>query len=214
VAFGAATLTSNIDKLVVCTVRRVTESDQKAVLLRYLDDARRALLWKLDGLSEYDARRPVTRTGTNVLGVVKHVAMVEGGYLGACFDRPVPGPEPRFEPGDDNSDMWATADESREFVVEYYARVAENSASTVAALPLDARATVAHWPVERRHPTLHELLVRMVAETNRHAGHVDVVRETIDGRAGLRPGTTNLPDVDDGWWTAYVERLEAVAREF
>lgn len=192
----------------------MTDMDQKAVLLRYLEDARQGLLWKLEGLSDYDARRPVTATGTNVLGVVKHVAMVEGGYLGACFNRPVPGPEPRFEPGEDNSDMWATADESRQFVVDYYRRVAENSQSTVAALPLDARATVAHWPEDRRHPTLHELLVRMVAETSRHGGHVDVVRETIDGRAGMRPGATNLPKADGAWWTAYVDRLEAVASEF
>ena len=63
------------------------EADQKAVFLQYLDAAREGLLWKLEGLSEYDVRRPLTPTGTNLLGLVKHVAMVEWNYLGACFDR-------------------------------------------------------------------------------------------------------------------------------
>jgi hypothetical protein len=51
--------------------------------------AREALVWKLDGLSEYDARRPMVPTGTNLLGLVKHVASVEAGYFGETFDRPI-----------------------------------------------------------------------------------------------------------------------------
>ena len=54
----------------------------KADLHRYLQIGREALVWKLDGLSEYDIRRPMTPTGTNLLGIVKHVASVEAGYLG------------------------------------------------------------------------------------------------------------------------------------
>jgi hypothetical protein len=54
----------------------------------------------------------------------------------------------------------------------------------------------------------------VIAETHRHAGHADIVRELIDGTAGLRPGNDNLPDdVDDAWWAGYRERLETVARE-
>ncbi|MFV8126981.1 DUF664 domain-containing protein [Streptomyces syringium] len=53
---------------------------------------RKALFWKLDGLSEYDARRPLTATGTNLLGLVKHVATVEARYFGEVFDRPSPEP--------------------------------------------------------------------------------------------------------------------------
>jgi uncharacterized damage-inducible protein DinB len=193
---------------------RVTDTEQKAVFLRYLDAAREGLLWKLDGLSEYDLRRPLTRTGTNLLGIVKHVAMVESGYLGSCFGRPVPDPVPRFDPAEGNSDMWATADESQDFIVDFYQRVARNSAATVDALALEARGTVPHWPEERRHPTLQELLIRMVGETNRHAGHADIVRESIDGAAGMRPAMTNLPDEGDDWWATYREKLEAVASRF
>jgi Protein of unknown function (DUF664) len=57
-------------------------SDPKATLHMYLQRARDALLWKLDGLSEYDIRRPMTPTGTNLLGLVKHLAGIEFGYLG------------------------------------------------------------------------------------------------------------------------------------
>jgi hypothetical protein len=91
---------------------------------------------------------------------------------------------------------------------------AQNSATTVDALALEARGTVPHWPEERRHPTLHELLIRMVGETNRHAGHADIVRESIDGAAGMRPAMTNLPDEGDEWWATYRDKLEEVASRF
>lgn len=193
---------------------QVTDSDQKAVLVRYLGAAREGLLWKLEGLSDYHVRQPLTPTGTNLLGIVKHVAMVESGYIGACFGRPVADPVPRFDPGDDNSDLWARADEPREFIVDFYARVAENSAATVEAVALADRGTVEHWPEDRRHPTLRELLVHMVAETSRHAGHADILREMIDGRAGMRPVATNLPDEDFQWWKSYREKLQGVADGF
>ena len=58
---------------------------KKAELSRYLQAAREALVWKLEGLSEYDVRRPMVPTGTNLLGLVKHLANVEAGYFGATF---------------------------------------------------------------------------------------------------------------------------------
>jgi len=89
----------------------MTASDPKADLHRYLQDAREALLWKLDGLSEYDIRRPLVPTGTNLLGLVKHVASVEFGYFGDCFGRPFDEPMPWLEDdAEPNADMWATAD--------------------------------------------------------------------------------------------------------
>jgi uncharacterized damage-inducible protein DinB len=191
----------------------VTETNQKAVFLQYLNAAREGLLWKLEGLSDYDLRRPVTRTGTNLLGIVKHVAMVEWNYLGACFGRPAPDPVPGFDPPE-VSDMWATADESRDFIVDFYERVALNTTATVDALALETRGYVAHWPEERREPTLQELLVRMVGETNRHAGHADILRESIDGRAGAHPAKTNLPEESGEWWAAYRGQLEDLARSF
>ena len=77
----------------------MTGPDPKADLHRYLQVARDALLWKLDGLSEYDVRRPLVPTGTNLLGLVKHVASVEAGYLGDTFGRPFPEPLPWLDRG-------------------------------------------------------------------------------------------------------------------
>ncbi|HEY3610555.1 MAG TPA: DinB family protein [Pseudonocardiaceae bacterium] len=191
----------------------MTDSDPKADLLRYLQAARDALLWKLEGASEYDIRRPMTRTGTNLLGLVKHVAGTEADYFGECMGRPFGEPLPWMsDDAEPNADKWATADESREDIVALYHRVWAHADATIEALPLDATGEVPWWPADRREPTLHRLLVHVTAEVQRHAGHADIVRELIDGAAGLRAGSTNLPDVDSAWWEAYRTNLEQVAR--
>ncbi|ROQ64909.1 uncharacterized protein DUF664 [Rathayibacter sp. PhB152] len=188
-----------------------SSADQKQTLLRYLQEGRDALLQKLDGLGEYDLRRPLVPTGTNLLGLVKHVSGTEAGYLGAVFGRPFPEPMPWMEDeSEPNADMWATADESREQVVEQYRRVWAHSDATVAALDLDAPGVVPWWTT--RDVTLHRILVHLTAETHRHAGHADIVRELIDGRVGLRTPGDNLPPVPGEWWPEHVARLEAVAR--
>ncbi len=124
----------------------MTEADHKADLHHYLQMAREALMWKLDALSEYDVRRPLTPTGTNLLGLVKHVAIVELGYFGDTFGRPSPEPQP-----------WLAPD----------------------------------------------------AEPN-----ADIVRELIDGAAGLRADNDNLPTSGEAWWATYRSQLERVADEF
>jgi uncharacterized damage-inducible protein DinB len=192
----------------------VAASDPKADLHRYLQAAREVLLWKLDGLSEYDARRPLTPTGTNLLGLVKHVASVEAGYLGGVFGRPFGEPLPWFEDGaEPNADMWATADEPRDGIVAFYRRVWEHSDATIEALDLDAEGRVPHWPKERRQVTLHLILVHMIAETHRHAGHADIVRELVDGGVGMRQDVDNMAPGDQAWWDDYRARLERVALE-
>lgn len=192
----------------------VTGSDPKAELRRYLQTGRDALLWKLDGLSEYDIRRPMVATGTNLLGLVKHVASVEAGYFGGTFGRPFPDPLPWLDDtAEPNADMWATVDESREQIVGLYRRVWTHSDATIEALELAAVGRVPWWPAERNEVTLHRILVHMIAETERHAGHADIVRELIDGAAGLREGNDNLAPGDAEWWESYRGRLERVARE-
>ena len=70
------------------------------------------------------------------------------------------------------------------------------------------------WSPASRQVTLHRILVHVIAETHRHAGHADIVRELIDGAAGLRAGNANLPEgVDGDWWRSHRERLEAAARQ-
>jgi uncharacterized damage-inducible protein DinB len=192
----------------------MTGSDPKLDLHYYLKTAREALLWKLDGLSEYDIRRPLTPTGTNLLGLVKHVASVELGYFGDTFGRPSAEPLPWFEDdAEPNADMWATADESREEIVGLYHRAWTHSDATIEALALDAIGRVPWWPDERGQVTLHRILVHMIAETNRHAGHADIVRELLDGAVGLREGNENMASGNEAGWEGHRDRLERVARE-
>ena len=80
-------------------------------------------------------------------------------------------------------------------------------------LGLDAQGKVPWWPEGRNEVSLHRILVHMTAETHRHAGHADIVRELIDGSLGLRPSGSNLPEVDDQWWTSYYDRVEQAARQ-
>ncbi|MFD9697848.1 DinB family protein [Lentzea sp. NPDC059081] len=185
-------------------------SDPKADLHRYLRVARETMLWKLEGLSEYDVRRPLTPTGTNLLGLIKHLASTEQGYFGDCMGRSFGEKLPWLDDDDPNGDMYATAAETREEILALYGRVAEFADAVITELPLDAPGVVPWWPEERKYVTLHLLLVHMIAETNRHAGHADILREEIDGEAGLRQGGTNLPEQD---WAAYRARVEQVARE-
>ena len=190
----------------------MTTTDPKADLHRYLQTARDALLWKIDGLGEYDVRRPLVPTGTNLLGLVKHVASVEAGYLGDTFGRPFQERLPWFDEGaEPNADMWATPDETREQVVGLYHRVWTHSQMTIDSLPLDAVGLVSWWPPERREVTLHRILVHMIAETHRHAGHADIVRELVDGAVGLRADNGNMPAGERDWWPDYRDRVQRAA---
>ena len=184
----------------------------KDELRYYLQRAREALTWKLDGLSEYDIRRPLVPTGTNLLGLVKHVAGTESGYFGFVFDRPFPEPLPWMEDdAEPNSDFWATAEETREDIVGLYHRVWAHSDATIDALDLDSPGLVPWWG-ERSNVSLRLILVHMIAETNRHCGHADIVRELVDGAVGVNSRNSNLPDLDPARWQAHREKLEEVAR--
>ncbi|MFF4716170.1 DinB family protein [Streptomyces eurythermus] len=185
----------------------MTGSDPKADLQVYLQDARDVLLWKLDGLAEYDIRRPLTPTGTNLLGLVKHLTGAEARYFGAAFGRPFAG-TPLWVTGDaePDSDLWARADESREEITERYRRAWAHADETIAALPLDA---VGRLPGGAGEITLHRTLTHMVAETQRHAGHADIVRELIDGAVGQRPDGLNVAPHDPD----HYGRVERAAKE-
>ncbi|MEJ7794640.1 MAG: DinB family protein [Nocardioides sp.] len=183
----------------------------KDILVRYLQTVREAVLWKLEGVSEYDARRPLTPTGTNLLGLVKHLASVELGYFVSSFGREPPVPLPWHEDhADHNDDLWVTPDETREQIISLYRLAWKESARTIEELDLDGEGTVPWWPAERNPVTLHTLLVHMIAETNRHVGQMDILREELDGAVGLRDGVSNLPD-DDYDWAAYVAKVQAAA---
>ncbi|MFB7171529.1 DinB family protein [Streptomyces sp. NPDC056254] len=178
-------------------------------LHRRLRRDREALLWKLDGLSEYDARRPLTASGTNLLGLVKHVATVEARYFGEVFGRPSPEPLPRWQDSDD-SDLWAAEDETRDQIIAFYRRTWEHSDATIAELPLEASGHVPWWPEPSPNTNLFAVMVHVLTESVRHAGHADILREGLDGRTGLR--AEHERPVDEEARAAYRARIEQAAR--
>jgi len=113
-----------------------------------LREARTGLVGKIHGLPEYDVRRPLTRTGTNLLGLVKHLTLSEARYFGAIFNRPYPEPIPTFDdPRFENRDhMWVTERESRADIVIAYQRACKHADETIEALPIDAPGYVPWWP--------------------------------------------------------------------
>jgi len=184
-------------------------SDLAADLHRYLQESRERLVSALDGLSEYDIRRPMTPTGTNLLGLVKHVLGIEFGYLGDCVGRPAPVAIPWYDDGSvwDGADMWATAEESREELLGLYRRAWQHSDESIEQLGLDAPATVSWWAEDKRDTTFGHLLVRTSTDTAQHAGHADIVRELLDGRGGK--DQIDLGDAE--YWRRYVAGIQAAA---
>ena len=115
----------------------------KEVMHGYLQTARDVVIWKLDGLSEYDVRRPLVRSGTNLLGIVKHLTSVELGYFGPVFGRPMGQSNLWFEDGvEDNADLFVRSDETRQAIVGNYRKACATSDATIEALETDAPGSV------------------------------------------------------------------------
>jgi Protein of unknown function (DUF664) len=185
--------------------------DLKDELHRKLQASRAVMLAKLDDLTEYDRRRPMTATGTNLLGLVKHLAGLEYAYLGESFGYRAPESMPWVEDGSiwQGADMWARPNETSEYIIGLYQRACAHADGVIAALGLEAPGSVAHWPADARDTTLGVLLIRMVAETAQHAGHADIIRELIDGTGG-----PDQDDFDAATWQEYVGQIQTAANAF
>ena len=190
--------------------------DPKTTQHRYLQAARDALVWKLEGLSEREARRPRTPTGNNLLGLLKHCLNVEAGYFGPTFGRAFPTahelvPDQALEQ-DPQADWYASADETRDGLIDLARRVWAFADTTIIELPLDAPGRVPWWPAERRDVTLQRVMAHVAYDLARHAGQADIMREQHDAAIGCLPDSTNIPDGYD--WPAYVAKLTALADRF
>lgn len=185
-------------------------SDAKAHLHDHLRWVREALVWKLDGLDEYDVRRPLTSTGTNLLGLVKHVAISDSRYLGEVFERPFPEPIPRWDdPTQRGTAHWATENESRMDIIGLYQRVWAHTDATIDALQLDSRGYVPWWDEE---VPLFNVMIHCLSDATRHAGHADILREGLDGAIGMEPGTPPRQGRDPDFWDQRCATIERVAR--
>ena len=152
---------------------------EKDTLHTSLDRHRDAVLWKLDGLDDEQLRRPMTPTGTNLLGLVKHLASVEYGWFVETFGGE---PEPLWFDPYSIEDMRIAPDETTEQIVAFYGRARAAADRMITELPLETLGRPA-WR-EGRSVSLRWVLVHMIEETARHAGHMDILRELIDGATG------------------------------
>jgi hypothetical protein len=184
------------------------DEDTKASLHGELRRARENLLWKIEGLSEYDVRRPLTVTGTNLLGLIKHTATWEAVYLGEVFGRPAPEPLPPWHDGD-GADLWVTADESRADIIDLHRRACAHADATIRELPIDAPGRVPWWP--QPDVTLFAVMVHLLNDTTRHAGHADILREGLDGQTGFAAGQQN--PYDSAARAKHFDDIERAARQ-
>lgn len=179
-----------------------------------LREVREGMLRKLDGLSEYDVRRPLTATGTNLLGLVKHLTVTEARYFGEVFGRPFPEPVLRWDDLERRgTDLWVTEHETREEITDRYRRAWAHSDATIAALAVDAPGHVPWWP--RPDVMLFNVLVHVLTETTRHAGHADILREQLDGAVEMDPEGMARRGQDAAYWArrhAEIERAAQAAR--
>ena len=141
--------------------------DEKQSLHVSLDRHRDAVLWKLEDLDD-----------TNLLGLVKHLAAVEYGWFCQTFGRPTE-PLP-FDDQDPDADLRVRPGETTKDILAFYGRARAAADRVIDELELDATGTA--WFGEA--VSLRWVLIHMVEETARHAGHVDIVRELIDGMTG------------------------------
>ncbi|MET7617588.1 DinB family protein [Streptomyces sp. NPDC005408] len=146
-----------------------------------LDRHRDVVLWKLDGLDEEQLRRPMTPSGTSLLGLVKHLAAVEYGWFCETFGREME-PLPDLE---DDADMRVEPGESAADIVAFYGRAREAADRAIDELALDDLGTA--WFGDA--VSMRWVLIHMLEETARHAGHMDILRELLDGATGDHPGT-------------------------
>jgi hypothetical protein len=190
----------------------VIDDFAKSYLHDDLQWIRKVLLSKLDGLSEYDVRRPLTTTGTNLLGLVKHLSATEARYFSEIFDRSSPWPLPRWDSDEawSSDAMWASEHETRTEIIDRYRLAGEFTDATITALPIDAPGHVPWWP--RPDVKLFNIMVHVLTETNRHVGHADVLREHLDGTVGTGPDGKPLHGQPPAYWSSLRAQMEQAAQ--
>ncbi len=167
------------------------EQFERDTLTHYFTRSFDDLVAKVEGLAEYDARRPLTPTGTNLLGLIQHAGAVVLGYARLPWGRDL-GRELMWVDTDDEPDidLRVLPEVSRDEVL----RLAADARAAMIELlagPLDATGEVVHWG-PNKDVTVHRVAVHVIAELARHAGHADILRELLDGTAGMRPGDPNV----------------------
>ncbi|MDP1794006.1 MAG: DinB family protein [Acidimicrobiales bacterium] len=182
-------------------------SSEKELLHLHLQVARDVLVYKTEGLSEADRRRPMTQTGTNLIGLVKHMAWIESWYLCEFFGRERPRFEWEweFDAGmGHHSDMYAKPEETTDELLAGYRAATAAADVTITELGLDDMGK--HW--SGAEVSLRSMVHTVLLDTTRHAGHADIVRELIDGGTGDRNSPSGFPgNTDEEYRSQYLARV-------
>jgi uncharacterized damage-inducible protein DinB len=160
------------------TIRVPFTADEKQSLHVSLDRHRDVVLWKLEGLTDEQLRRPMVPSGTNMLGLVKHLAAVEYGWFCHTFGRetePLP-----FDDNDENADLRVEPHETTEDILQFYGRARAAADRVIDEVAVEETGTA--WFGDA--VSMRWVLIHMIEETARHAGHLDILRELIDGATG------------------------------
>ena len=157
-------------------------SNERDALAGFLDCQRDALVRKVQGVSDADARRAPTASSLSLLGLLKHSAVWEGRWFqGIVAGRPLADRWPEHKSPIPGEDFLVDDGDTVVQWVARYEEAAETSRLIVAAMELDhscARTDVIDC-------NLRCVLLHMIEETARHAGHADLIRETLDGSRGM-----------------------------
>ncbi|PQZ86802.1 DinB family protein [Arthrobacter sp. MYb222] len=190
----------------------IGNSGTGAHLREYLNDAREAILWKCEGLSDTQARTPLAPTGTHVMGLLLHLAVTESEYFVGCLGQKIENPIIRdiSEDEDAQADFRPPPNMTLADAMNIYREATTAADVVLDYLDLDSPAVVPWWGTHR-HTTVERLLIHMIAESHRHAGHMDIVREQLDGFVGLRPSATNIPDLTPAQWEEQRLRIKEIA---
>lgn len=148
---------------------------------RVLDHYRGAIVWKLSGVAEDEARRAMVPSGTSLLGIVKHLGYTEREWFqGAIAGRDLLLP---FDDENPDGDWVLEDDDNVASIIAFYE--AECEASRAVASSITDPATLVPW--DDGEVSVRRVVVHMLEETARHAGHMDIMREQIDGATGSFP---------------------------
>jgi uncharacterized damage-inducible protein DinB len=158
------------------------KGSEKESLHASLKRHREVVLWKLEGLDDEQLRRPIVPSGTNLLGLVKHLASIEFGWFCETFGRPsewIP-----WDPSDCDADARVQPHETTAAILAYYARARAAADSVINDFDIDTVARTRPGLGSGEEVTLRWLLIHVLEDTVRHAGHMDILRELIDGQTG------------------------------
>jgi len=162
--------------------KRTALASEREALEKFLDTQREGLIKKIEGLDDATARKSPTVSSLSLLGLVKHSAIWERRWFQIVMaGREFPDEWPNVKDEHEDADLMVDENDTVEHWVAYYREQIEQSRAVAAAKELDS-------PCAR--PDLIECNVRyvlfhMIEETARHAGHADIIRETLDGSRGM-----------------------------